>query len=64
LARFAPPLPITLPTALAGTTISNVDRGGKLCLIKGTETYELKMPNQLNIRLRKETEKEKGPTQL
>ena len=30
LAIFAPPLPITLPTALAGTNISRVEGGGKL----------------------------------
>lgn len=28
---FAPPLPITLPTACPGTTISRVDGGGNLC---------------------------------
>jgi hypothetical protein len=30
LAIFAPPLPITLPTALAGTSISRVEGGGNL----------------------------------
>lgn len=30
LAIFAPPLPITFPTALAGTNISKVEGGGNL----------------------------------
>ena len=30
LAKFAPPFPITLPTALAGINISSVVRGGNL----------------------------------
>jgi len=33
LAIFAPPLPSTLPTALAGINISKVDGGGKLGII-------------------------------
>jgi len=49
LAIFAPPLPNTLPTTLAGINISRVDGGGKLCTIK-EQKYNF---NQFNIKLGK-----------
>lgn len=45
LAIFAPPLPSTLPTALAGINISRVDGGGKLCTIRA-QKHKF---NQFNI---------------